>query len=108
LENVVHSGLLTARDGVIRPANLRFSTTTLAPGAPAGAATADPFDVIAAQLDRLFAAPPPALHQRLEELIVRRGFAHAAGNQLQAARLLGVSRNILRTLLKRFGLIAAA
>jgi sigma-54-specific transcriptional regulator len=43
LENVVHAGLLTARDGVIRPDNLRFSTAAIAPSAAAGAANGDPF-----------------------------------------------------------------
>jgi transcriptional regulator with PAS, ATPase and Fis domain len=108
LENVVHSALLTARDGIIRPENLRFAATALQPGAAGRDALADPLDVIGEQLDRLFAAPPDGLYDRLETLIVRRAYAHADSNQVHAARLLGISRNILRTLLKRVGLIAAA
>jgi sigma-54-specific transcriptional regulator len=108
LENVVHSALLTARDGVIRPENLRFAQSALVPAPAASAAGTDPFDIIGAQLERLFAAAPPNLYERLEELIVRRSFAHSGNNQVHAARVLGISRNILRTLLKRFGLIAAA
>jgi sigma-54 dependent transcriptional regulator len=108
LENVVHSALLTARDGVIRVENLRFAQSALIPVPAASAAGADPFDIIGAQLERLFAAAPPNLYERLEELIVRRSFAHSGNNQVHAARILGISRNILRTLLKRFGLITAA
>ncbi len=39
---------------------------------------------------------------------MRRGFTAAGGNQLKTARLFGISRNTLRTQLKRFGLITAA
>ncbi len=39
-------------------------------------------------------------------MIVRRAFAYCGGNQVHSAKLLGISRNVLRTHLKRFGLIA--
>ena len=107
LENVVHVALLTARDGVIRPADLRFAAIPPRPAAVAGAAVnEDPLEIIATQLDRLLATPTAGLHEKLEELIIRRSFAYAQGNQLQTARLLDISRNVLRTQLKRFGLIA--
>ena len=112
LENVMHSALLVTRDGVIRPENLRFAGATAARPAPAplpaAAATgAGAFDIIAKQLDILFAAPPPQLYDRLDELIVSRGYAYCSGNQVHTARLFGLSRHILRTLLKRCGLIVA-
>jgi len=76
---------------------------------PAAAATgAGAFDIIAKQLDILFAAPPPQLYDKLDELIVSRGYAYCSGNQVHTARLLGLSRHILRTLLKRCGLIVVA
>ncbi|RYG67937.1 AAA family ATPase, partial [bacterium] len=108
LENVVHSAMLTARDGVIRAENLRFATASLLPPSASRDGTRDPLEVIAEQLDRLYAAPPDGLYDTIDALVVKRAFAHANGNQVHAARLLGISRNILRTLLKRFGLIAAA
>jgi len=107
LENVVHAALLTARDGVIRPENLRFAVM---PGAgPAPVATADVetgLDGIAASLRQLLAAQEPDLHARLEELIVRETFAASGQNQVRSARLLGITRNNLRTLLKRYRLIS--
>ncbi|HMN46115.1 MAG TPA: sigma-54 dependent transcriptional regulator [Povalibacter sp.] len=103
LENVIHAALLLASNGEIRTRDLRFST--LATGS--GDAGTAPLDVITAQLQRLFSDPPTHLHQQLEELTVRRAFAYCGNNQVQTARLLGISRNVLRTLLKRFGLIAA-
>ncbi len=119
LENVIHFALLISGGDVIRPQSLRLSAIPSLPG-PIGAAStsattgsshaavsASPFENIAAQLDHLFSSPPPDLHARLEELIVTRAFSHAEQNQVRTAKLLGVSRNILRTLLKRYGLIRA-
>ncbi len=115
LENVIHVALLVSGREVIRPQDLQLaSVRSAAPVAtpayalaspPAPGASPTALEVIAAQLDKLFAAPPPDLHERLEELIVTRAFSHADQNQVRTAKLLGVSRNILRTLLKRYGLI---
>lgn len=101
LENVIHFALLTA-DGDIRPEHLRFAT---APKTPSAALS--PFDSIAAQLDRLFVTPPAELYQTLEDMIVRNAFSYCSHNQVQTARMLGISRNVLRTLLKRLGLISS-
>jgi sigma-54 dependent transcriptional regulator len=105
LENVIHYAMLTCRDGVLRAANLRFANALQPDGR---SSSADPWTTITQQLDRLYANPPEDLYARLEELIVRQGFAAAGGNQLKTARLFGMSRNTLRTLLKRFGLIGGA
>lgn len=99
LENVMHAAVLLASDGEIQTRDLRFS---IGPGeSPAG-----PLDLISSELQRLFREPPPNLHQQLEELTVRRAFAFCGNNQVHTAKLLGISRNVLRTLLKRFGLIS--
>jgi DNA-binding NtrC family response regulator len=103
LENVVHSALLTSREGVIRAGNLRFSTAVQSPSQ--AAKSGDPLEIIGAQLDRLFASTSDGIFERLEALIVRRAYARTHENQVQTARLLGLSRNVLRTQLKRLGLI---
>jgi DNA-binding NtrC family response regulator len=103
LENVIHVALLVSGGEVIRPQDLRLASIRPPVSSPSSAAT--PFEIITAQLDQLFAAPPPGLHERLEKLIVTRAFSHTDQNQVRTAKLLGVSRNILRTLLKRYGLI---
>jgi transcriptional regulator with PAS, ATPase and Fis domain len=105
LENVIHFALLIASDGVIRPQNLRFSARPQLPGTSSGTPES-PLENIAAQLDHLFAAAPTDLYQTLEELIVRRAFSYCGSNQVQTAKLLGISRNVVRTLLKRLGLIS--
>jgi len=89
---------------VIRPENLRFSAMSLASGADRNEQKT-PLEAIATQLDRLFLSPPPELHRQLEELIVKRALTFCADNQVQTAKLLGLSRNILRKQLKQFGLI---
>jgi sigma-54 dependent transcriptional regulator len=48
----------------------------------------------------------PGMFQTIEELLVRRAYARCRDNQVRTARLLGISRNTLRTLLKRHGLLA--
>jgi sigma-54-specific transcriptional regulator len=101
LENVLHAAVLLASDGEIHARDLRFTNL---PGA-AGPSTASPLDLISFQLQRLFAEPPPNLHRRLEELLIRRAFVFCGQNQVHTAKLLGMSRNVLRKLLKRFGLI---
>ena len=47
----------------------------------------------------------PALFDVVEESVIRTAFAWCNQNQVQTAKTLGISRNILRTHLKRFGLI---
>ena len=105
LENVIHAAVLTSSDGVIRADQLRFSAMPSPPGAGDTSCSTSPLVNISKQLDRLYATAPQQLHEQLEELIVTHAFSYCSNNQVQTARLLGVSRNILRTLLKRFGLI---
>jgi sigma-54-specific transcriptional regulator len=61
------------------------------------------------RLDALFGdlveAGTPALFDTVEERLIRTAYAASEQNQVQTARALGISRNILRTHLKRFGLI---
>ena len=115
LENVIHAGLLTARDGIIRPENLRLiaatNTIRLTPVVttalrPQNGQTG--FESMAATINQLLSAGEPALHQRIEKQLVELAYAATQSNQVHTSRLLGVSRNTLRTLLKRHGLLADA
>ncbi len=103
LENVMHAAVLTAEQATIQPEDLRFSSLAI-PATDSG--DADPWSDIRRSLDRLFETEARGIYDRLEELTVRRAFERAHGNQVRAASLLGVSRNVVRTLLKRFGLLA--
>jgi sigma-54-specific transcriptional regulator len=62
-------------------------------------------DRLAGVFDELLRSGHRSLFHCVEETLVRSAYARARENQVQAARLLGITRNSLRTLLKRHGLI---
>jgi transcriptional regulator with AAA-type ATPase domain len=61
---------------------------------------------LAATLPALFANAGDALYERLESLVIQSAYAHCQRNQVHTAALLRISRNVLRTQLKRFGLLS--
>jgi transcriptional regulator with AAA-type ATPase domain len=72
----------------------------------ANVAQDDPLAIIALQLRRLFSEHGDGPHfEKLESLIVHQAFAYVRSNQVHGAALLGISRNVMRTLLKRHGLL---
>ena len=46
----------------------------------------------------------PNLLDKIEKFLVRKALAETKGNQVQAAKLLGISRNTLRTRIDKFNL----
>jgi sigma-54-specific transcriptional regulator len=128
LENVIHYALIVCRDGNVRATDFRFSPLARTGAArptetPAREDTADasahgvlhfapaPGDCIAAleqAIDGVIEANQPHLFQTFEALLVRRAFARCHENQVRSARLLGITRNTLRTLLKRHGMLSDA
>lgn len=121
LENVIHFALLMAGGEEILPEHLRVAggwgamsldagdwraADAAAPKAVhSGRASTSPLAVIAAQLRHSFEEPGESLFDDLERLIVEEAYRHCGNNQVQSAALLGISRNVLRTLLKRHGLL---
>lgn len=117
LENVVHFALIVCRDGLVRREDLRLvgpAMTASAGGRPAPAqlppldAPPDAQERLAALFDTLLAERTPALYPLVEETLVRCAYEACNENQVRSARLLGVTRNTLRTLLKRHGLLVDA
>jgi sigma-54-specific transcriptional regulator len=74
---------------------------------PDAAASLDAQRTLEAVLASLAEEGVPRLFHTVEEALVRAAFAQSGDNQVRAARLLGITRNSLRTLLKRYGLIGA-
>jgi sigma-54-specific transcriptional regulator len=121
LENAVHHALIICRDGVVHVGDLRLAAPLLQRREPA-AALKEPLqepaesstvpDAFDAALDRLLAAAlargAPDLFRRVERTLVLAAASHCAGNQVHSARALGITRNAVRTLFKRYGLIEAA
>jgi sigma-54-specific transcriptional regulator len=101
LENVIHSALLVCQSDQIGPEHLNLGSTV--PDEPAGGATADPTGALERALVALFDQNLPQLHDRIEATVIRAAYQFCHRNQLQTARLLGISRNIVRARLIGIG-----
>ncbi|TQK11359.1 sigma-54-dependent Fis family transcriptional regulator [Herbaspirillum sp. SJZ107] len=121
LENVVHYALIVCRGGCIQPDDLRMggsghraaaprSIPPAVPAAPpvipaAPVAPASALDRLETLLADLVESGEPGLFDGVEERLIRTAYSVFEQNQVQTAKALGISRNVLRTHLKRFGLI---
>lgn len=76
--------------------------------AEADLTSSDPFSTLLASWQRLLQEPRDSLLETLEAALIEAAYDHAGRNQVKTAKLLGVSRNVLRTYLKRHGLLAAS
>jgi len=105
--NLVVGGLGLGRDaGVSTPV-----LPSVAPASADGVSHAQPSHEaslarLVAAMQALLNAQPEALFDQVESALVHTAFAHAGSNQVRAAKLLGITRNMLRTQLKRHGLLA--
>ncbi len=110
------AALGTVAGGLALPAT--DDPSSLAPPVPArAAATASSlasspdesaWALLETALNALMAQGEADLYDRVEAAVVTLGFAHAGQNQVRAARLLGITRNMVRTQLKRHGLLLDA
>ncbi len=104
LENAIHRATLICQDGLIAPADLGLPaivSQTDADTAPGGTLE----ERIAQQIAQLLSEGHAGLLDRLVGTAVRQAYKQADGNQIRAAEALGVTRNVVRTHLKNFGLI---
>jgi DNA-binding NtrC family response regulator len=123
LENIVHYALLMSSDDTITADDIRISGGVAIPrnvvpsNRPAGTdlhgyartdtrPLAHAIDRLGDALRQCFAQPGTSLLRDVEKRLVEDAFQHCDSNQVRTAELLGVSRNVVRTLLKRYGLIA--
>jgi sigma-54-specific transcriptional regulator len=129
LENVIHYALIVCAGDEIQPADLKLvpllpptdrraaAPADSAPAhggyrAPVAEATAPPPAAgarsrLPAVFDELLREGGDGLFEAVERALVHAAFEHAHRNQVRSARALGVTRNMVRTLLKRHGLLAA-
>ena len=103
LENVIHHALLVCCGSLVRPENLRLpapreKTKRLIAGPDA------PNHLVHA-LEELFGQNRSDLYQHIDATVIRSAFEYCEGNQVRTARLLGISRNIVRDRLSRYGLL---
>jgi sigma-54 dependent transcriptional regulator len=101
LENAMHHAALVAHGGRALARDLALVPVQARVPSAAGSDTA----ALEAALDALFDRNVPDLHARVEEVLVRSAYRWCHRNQLQTARLLGVSRNVVRARLLAYGLL---
>jgi sigma-54-specific transcriptional regulator len=101
LENVLHSALLVCQSDHLGPEHLNLSVR---PDAEQPIeAKADPLGALTRALIALFEEELPQLHDRVEATVIRSAYDYCNRNQLQTARLLGISRNVVRARLIGIG-----
>jgi DNA-binding NtrC family response regulator len=101
LENVIHFSLLLATGDEIRPGHLRIpGMDRQVPGVPATR--------LGEALRECFETPGRSLFRDIERRLVEDAYRYCNSNQVRTAELLGISRNVVRTLLKRHELLSEA
>jgi sigma-54-specific transcriptional regulator len=106
LENVLHHSLLVCQNNEIQPKDLHFSAgSAVAPRT--SEKSNDNQQGLEKNFTEIFEKDLPNLYQHLDALLIRSAFEYCHHNQLQTARLLGISRNIVRAKLIQYNLIAA-
>ena len=106
LENVVHVGLIMGSGGVIDSRDLRLPAQPAAVAGEVVVADGQASTVaLRRELYRLLNTERGDVYEFVERLLIESAFDHCSGNQVHTARRLGVSRNVVRAQLKRFGLL---
>jgi sigma-54-specific transcriptional regulator len=100
LENAVHRALLVCPGNRLRPEDFKFSGVRIADSTPS-ISTAS----LESSLQRLFDQAPPKLFEMIEETVIRTAFDYCEQNQVQTARMLDISRNVLRHKLGLYGML---
>lgn len=104
LENVIHHAVLVCQGDWIEPAHLHLSQLQIN---RADDDKSTPEDALEQALLALFEQNIPDLYARLEHAIMRTAYQYCQNNQLQTARLLGISRNVVRARLIQHGELAS-
>ena len=108
LENVVHHAILVRRDDVIQPEDLNLSSLRSRVNAPSPSRPqpSDPAEALKNALVDFFERGGCAVYETIEAHVVRTAYEFCHRNQLATARLLGISRNVVRARLLRCGELA--
>jgi sigma-54-specific transcriptional regulator len=102
LENVIHFAVIMCHDAGIEASDLRLPEPL--DGGPCSGSGCE--EQLASVLRKMLAGEVNALYESVERVLIMTAFGHCGGNQVRTAKHLGISRNILRTQLKRFGLLS--
>lgn len=113
LENIAHYAVLIAEGNTIQKEHLKFNKIfENFEHIPSSSAKLDqcdlsPYDIIEVQLEKIFSSShiPENIWDRLESTIIATAYEYCYQNQVKTGELLGISRNVIRTLLKRHHLL---
>jgi sigma-54-specific transcriptional regulator len=100
LENVIHHALLVGKENILRTEDLRLSPLKTKSGSPKPAEADREFRNA---LFSLFEKEPDNLYASIEASVIKAAYEFCDRNQLQTAKLLGISRNIVRARLIQYG-----
>jgi DNA-binding NtrC family response regulator len=107
LENVIHHTLLICRNGVIQSSDLRLSNLRLERQEESSAVVDDSTEALLARaFQKLFEEQAGALHEKVEDALLRAAYRFSHYNQVHTAQLLGLSRNVIRARLIKIGELA--
>jgi DNA-binding NtrC family response regulator len=100
LENTINQALLTCRGYLIAAEDLRLEERP--PSGETPSAQRDPLDE---GLEQMLLTHPGEVYRSVEDRLIRKALELTRHNQVQAAHLLGITRNVLRHRMKQFGLL---
>ena len=103
LENAIHRALLVCPGNRLRPEDFKLSGIRPVESKPSVSTTS-----LESALQRLCEQAPPKLFEIIEETVIRTAFEFCEENQVQTARLLDISRNVLRHKLGFYGMLPNA
>ncbi|WP_324728844.1 sigma-54 interaction domain-containing protein [Pseudomonas chlororaphis] len=107
LENVIHHTLLICRDGVIERDDLRLSNMRIERQDDSHHSHDDSAEALLERaFHKLFEEQAGALHEKVEDALLRAAYRFSHYNQVHTANLLGLSRNVTRTRLIKIGELA--
>ncbi|TAN49946.1 MAG: AAA family ATPase [Methylococcaceae bacterium] len=106
LENVIHHALLISKNGKVGAADLHLNPGFGVPHSlPAITGVSSALKSLEKALAALYEQPADHLFDTIDAAVIRTAYAYCENNQVQTGRLLGISRNILRHRLKRYGFL---
>jgi len=107
LENVIHHTLLICRNGVIERDDLRLSNMRIERQDDSQHGSDNSAEALLARaFQKLFEEQAGALHEKVEDALLRAASRFSHYNQVHTANLLGLSRNVTRTRLIKIGELA--
>ncbi|QVN09015.1 sigma-54 interaction domain-containing protein [Pseudomonas rhodesiae] len=107
LENVIHHTLLICRNGVIEREDLRLSNLRIDRQDDSAHALDNSAEALLERaFQKLFEEQAGALHEKVEDALLRAAYRFSHYNQVHTANLLGLSRNVARSRLIKIGELA--